>query len=107
MADKHAKRGKEKRARRFRLAPKRAISALVPEHLGDVFSLLLVMALAGGAAIFFLFAWLPTEEEAAAEAQRAIPFFSEDELQEIVKVLDAREEASTAPVESLARDPFK
>lgn len=80
---------------------------LIPEHFGDLFVLTLIAVFALGAVFFFLFAWLPVSENPAPQKLERIPFFSDDELMQIVKILKAREEASTAPVTPPARDPFK
>lgn len=82
-------------------------AALVPEHFGDFFTIAVMLIIALGAFFFFQFAWLTTTQSLEGEAATQIPFFAEEELNEIVKVLEAREEASTAPVVPPTRDPFK
>lgn len=85
------------------------LAVLVPEHFGDLFTSALVFAFAIGAALFWFFAWLPANESPTQrEAPRIVPFFDEDELRAIVEIIEAREEASTAPVlDTPARDPFR
>ena len=77
-----------------------------PQHLGDVFVIMMILALAIGAGAFWFLAWLPTNELPVQEPGENIQQFSEQELQDILKILDAREEASKAPVIPPTRDPF-
>ena len=105
MAKKHL--GDPKKRRRRLGGLRRGIAAIVPEHFGDVFFLFLIAALATGAAFFWLFAWLPSNEIIAPPQHERIPLFRDEELEEIVDILEARTEASTAPVVPPTRDPFK
>lgn len=85
------------------------IAAIVPEHFGDLFAVALVFALAVGAALFWFFGWLPANTALPQQVVlKNIPFFNEDELEVTVKIIEAREEASTAPVLDIpSRDPFQ
>jgi len=78
-----------------------------PQHLGDVFVIMMILALAIGAGAFWFLAWLPTNELPVQKPGENLQQFSEEELQDILKILDAREEASKAPVIPPTRDPFR
>lgn len=101
-----AKGKPHKNPKKFSLNLGDQFAAIFPEHLGDIFALLLVVVLSSGAVFFWVFAWIPAGEFIVDEPSAGIPVFSEGELTEIVEILEAREEASTAPVEPPPRDPF-
>ena len=102
---KKAKKKKEKEARRS--VHLREIPALLfPEHLGDIFVVSMVFALAVGAGFFWFVAWIPSNEVPTHTEQEGIQQFQDEELQEIITILENREEASKAPVITPARDPF-
>lgn len=85
----------------------REIPAFIfPQHIGDIFVVLMVLAMAIGAAIFWFLAWIPSNDVPLRQTQDNIQQFSDTELQEIITILDNREEASKAPVITPARDPF-
>lgn len=84
----------------------RRVHIIFPTHLGDVFTLFVVVALAAGGAFFWYYAWLPSIETQEITIEERIPRFSEEELDGLVEVLEGREEASTAPVVPPARNPF-
>jgi hypothetical protein len=77
-----------------------------PEHVGDLFTLGILLVFAIGATLFYFLAWLPTHDVASQDVSGNIQRFSETELQEIIDILEAREEASRAPVIPPERDPF-
>ena len=79
---------------------------LFPEHIGDIFVVAMIFALAIGAGLFWFLAWIPTNEAAMTNPQDNIQQFSDEELEEIITILENREEASKAPVVPPARDPF-
>ena len=82
-------------------------AALVPEHLGDISLIALVAAFGMGLMLFWFLAWVPVSEPLSEWHQEQIPFFSDGELNALIETLDARTEASTAPVVPPARDPFR
>jgi len=96
----------QKKSKKFSLNLGDQFAAIFPEHLGDIFTLFLIVAFTSGAVFFWVFAWIPAGEFIVDEPSAGIPVFSEGELTEIVEILEAREEASTAPVEPPQRDPF-
>jgi hypothetical protein len=77
-----------------------------PEHVGDLFTLGILLVFAIGATLFYFLAWLPTHDVGSQDVSGNIQRFSETELQEIIDILEAREEASRAPVIPPERDPF-
>lgn len=79
---------------------------LFPEHVGDIFVVAMILALAIGAGLFWFLAWIPTNEAAMTNPHDNIQQFSDEELEEIITILENREEASKAPVVPPARDPF-
>jgi len=87
--------------------PKEWIGALIPEHLGDLFVLATVAVFGIGIAMLWFFAWLPSSEVPPTVIPERIQVFSEEELDRLVGVLEARTEASTAPVAPPGRDPFR
>lgn len=93
--------------KKFSFHLRRRLAALVPEHFGDVFFALLVIVMGIGAGFFWLLALLPSSEKPAENASANIPRFIDEELDDIIKILNARTEASTAPVVPPDRNPFK
>ena len=79
----------------------------MPEHLGDIVFLLLVVSLFVGGTLLWMLAWIPTHVAVDENVAKSIPFFVDEELERITDILDARTEASTAPVIPPTRDPFK
>ena len=101
------KEGSVKKAKKGKRSIFSVFSALVPEHLGDFFTIVIVLVMAIGAYFFYQFAWRTTTDPLPGKPVKQVPIFSEDQLNEIIKILEEREEASTAPVVPPARDPFK
>jgi len=91
-----------RRKRRLKDLP----ALLFPAHVGDLFTLVILLVFAAGATVFYFLAWLPTHDAPVQEVGGNIQRFSEQELDEIIRILEAREEASTAPVIPPVRDPF-
>lgn len=103
---KKKKKDKKTKALRPKIHPGDIPGLLFPEHVGDIFMVAMILALAVGAGAFWFLAWIPTHEVAVQGTQDNIQQFSDKELQDIITILENREEASQAPVITPDRDPF-